>query len=146
MKKIRAMLFTVLLTVMMSTIIFPVAAFAGGGENIDTTPKVPEESIPVTTPLTPDGNLTLVDDIKVEESKDKQFVTLQSKNGNYFYLVIDRSGDKENVYFLNLVDEADLMALIEDNSKRPSHPRCVLVAKNAKSGMLTALAPFARTI
>ena len=112
MKKIRAMLFTVLLTVMMSTIIFPVAAFAGGGEHIDTTPKAPEETIPVTTPLTPDGNLTLVDDIMVEESKDKQFVTLQSKNGNYFYLVIDRSGDKENVYFLNLVDEADLMALI----------------------------------
>ena len=73
----------------------PATAFAGGGENIDTTPKVPEESTPVTTPLTPDGNLTLVDDIKVEESKDKQFVTLQSKNGNYFYLVIDRSGDKE---------------------------------------------------
>lgn len=80
MKKIRAMLFTVLLTVMMITIISPVAAFAGGGENIDTTPKVPEESIPVTTPLTPDGNLTLVDDIKVEESKDKQFVMMLYNN------------------------------------------------------------------
>ena len=78
MKKIRIRLFTVLLTVMMSTIIFPVAAFAGGGENIDTTPKVPEESIPITSPLTPEGNLTLVDDIKVEESTEKQFVTLQS--------------------------------------------------------------------
>ena len=71
--------------------------------------------------FTPEGNLTLVDDIQQTESVDsngvvhsKQFVTLQSKNGNYFYLVIDRSGETENVYFLNLVDEADLMALMED--------------------------------
>ena len=41
-----------------------------------------------------------------------QFVTVESKNGNTFYLVIDHStGD---VYFLNLVDEADLLALLED--------------------------------
>lgn len=73
-------------------------------------------------PLTPDGNLTLIDDIyQVEnyasdesERKDKQFIVVQSKNGNYFYLVIDRSGDTENVYFLNMVDEADLMALMDD--------------------------------
>ena len=141
MKKIRAMLFTVLLTVMMSTIIFPVAAFAGGGENIDTTPKLPEESIPVTTPLTPDGNLTLVDDIKVEESKDKQFVTLQSKNGNYFYLVIDRSGDKENVYFLNLVDEADLMALIEDNSKKTEPPKVCTCSEKCEIGNVNSTCP-----
>lgn len=74
------------------------------------------------TQLTPDGNLTLVDDIYQVESyasdeselKDKQFITVQTKNGNYFYLIIDRSGDTENVYFLNMVDEADLMALMED--------------------------------
>ena len=73
-------------------------------------------------PLTPDGNLTLIDDIyQVEnyasdesERKDKQFIVVQTKNGNYFYLVIDRSGDTENVYFLNMVDEADLMALMDD--------------------------------
>ena len=41
-----------------------------------------------------------------------QFVTVESKNGNTFYLVIDHAtGD---VYFLNLVDEADLLALLED--------------------------------
>ena len=70
---------------------------------------------------TPDGNLTLIDDILQIESpatedselQQKQFITLQSKAGNYFYLVIDRTGDTENVYFMNLIDEADLMALIE---------------------------------
>lgn len=74
------------------------------------------------TSLTPEGNLTLVDDIYQVESyasdeselKDKQFITVQTKTGNYFYLIIDRSGDTENVYFLNMVDEADLMALMED--------------------------------
>lgn len=76
------------------------------------------------SPLTPDGNLTLVDDIYQVESyasdeselNDKQFITVQTKNGNYFYLIIDRSGDTENVYFLNMVDESDLMALMEDGS------------------------------
>ena len=81
-------------------------------------------------PLTPEGNLTLIDDIlQSYESKettlsDKQFITVQSKNGNYFYLVIDRSGDTENVYFLNLVDEADLMALLEDGETETVIPVC----------------------
>ena len=77
-----------------------------------------------TDALTPVGNLTLIDDILQDEStisvekleneqKSKQFITVQSKNGNYFYIIIDRSGDKENVYFLNLVDETDLFALLE---------------------------------
>ncbi|MCD8256940.1 MAG: DUF4366 domain-containing protein [Oscillospiraceae bacterium] len=72
--------------------------------------------------LTPEGNLTLVDDVLQTDSsedggselEDKQFITVQSKFGNYFYIIIDRSGDTENVYFLNLVDEADLMALIDE--------------------------------
>jgi len=77
-----------------------------------------------TDALTPVGNLILIDDILQDENtasvesveneqKSKQFITVQSKNGNYFYIIIDRSGDTENVYFLNLVDEADLFALME---------------------------------
>lgn len=82
--------------------------------------------------LTPDGNLTLIDDfLQVEapatedsEQLEKQFITLQSKNGNTFYLVIDRNGETENVYFMNLVDEADLMALMEDGNGGTSAPTC----------------------
>lgn len=82
--------------------------------------------------FTPDGNLTLIDDflqIEAPATEDsvrieKQFITVQSKNGNTFYIVIDRNGDTENVYFLNLVDEADIMALMEDENGETAAPAC----------------------
>lgn len=62
--------------------------------------------------LTPDGNLTMIDDIGTSTKAGKQFITLESKNGNTFYLIIDRDDEgEETVHFLNQVDEADLMAL-----------------------------------
>ena len=85
-----------------------------------TTEPVAEPTLPNLGGLTPDGNLALIDDIlggvyySSEDVGDSQmqFVTVESKNGNTFYLVIDHAtGD---VYFLNLVDEADLLALLED--------------------------------
>lgn len=113
MKKIKIRIFATLFAVFLCLLAFPITAFAGSGEEIPYIPEETETSKTDPAPLTPDGNLTLVDDISEEQAEDKQFVTLVSKNGNYFYLVIDRAGDKENVYFLNLVDEADLLALIE---------------------------------
>lgn len=83
------------------------------------------------TPLTPDGNMSLVDDIFQDESYDegeqrviqsKQFITVQTKSGNSFYIIIDRSKDGENVYFLNLVDESDLLSLMEEAPEAPSEP------------------------
>ena len=82
--------------------------------------------------FTPDGNLTLIDDfLQIEvpgdeetEQVEKQFITVQSKNGNTFYIVIDRNGETENVYFLNLVDEADLMALMESEEGETAVPTC----------------------
>ncbi len=82
--------------------------------------------------FTPNGNLTLIDDfLQIEspatedsEQIEKQFITVQSKNGNTFYIVIDRNGETENVYFLNLVDEADLMALMEDENGETAAPAC----------------------
>lgn len=68
--------------------------------------------------LTPDGNLTLVDDIGSTTGTGQQFITLVTKNGNTFYLVIDRDDDgNENVHFMNLVDEADLFALLDEDAQ-----------------------------
>ena len=62
-------------------------------------------------------NLTLVDDYHTNYSdgSGQQFITLVSKSGNTFYLVIDRNAKgQQTVHFMNLVDEADLLALMEE--------------------------------
>lgn len=74
---------------------------------------LPIFAVAETQPLTPDGNLEIVDDIVQE---DKQFITVKSRSGAEFYIVIDRSRDSDNVYFLNQVDDVDLFALLEENS------------------------------
>ena len=66
--------------------------------------------------LTPKGNLTLVDDYGERNGEGQQFITLVTKAGNYFYLVIDRDEKgEETVHFLNLVDERDLFALMDED-------------------------------
>ena len=77
-----------------------------------------EAAEPPSQALTPDGNLTLVDDYAEnnEDGSGKQFVTLVTKAGNTFYLVIDRDDKGEQtVHFMNLVDERDLLSLMEED-------------------------------
>ena len=103
-------------------------AFAYGGEPTEEveqpvlTSTTDEEDVVTVTDeetgaLTPEGNLTMVDDYHTSYSdgSGQQFITLVSKSGNTFYLVIDRNDKGENtVHFMNLVDEADLLSLMED--------------------------------
>ena len=104
-KRFLAILMVMVMSVMM---VLPVSAA--------TPDVVPEkQQVQRVEGITPDGNLTLVDDFSGETSSGKQFVTLVTKNGNYFYLIIDRDDKgKETVHFLNQVDEADLLALMEE--------------------------------
>ena len=67
--------------------------------------------------LTPEGNLTLVDDLTEAESEELQYMTVTTRDGSYFYIIVDRSGSEQNVYFLNAVDAADLMSLMSDEEQ-----------------------------
>ena len=61
----------------------------------------------------PSGNGTLLEDV-LNEDVNRQFLTIQSKNGNTFYIVVDKDREgRGNVYFMNLVDEYDLMAFTD---------------------------------
>ena len=133
-------LFTAALAVALCATAFAVPAFAGGGEGepyyTETAePEVTEEPQEETTggmepegqPLTPEGNATLVDDFY----GDKQLITVTTKAGNYFYILIDRANEDAEtaVHFLNQVDEADLLALMEDGEAQESPAVCTCTEK-----------------
>lgn len=133
-------LFTAALAVALCATAFAVPAFAGGGEGepyyTETAePEVTEEPQEETTggmepegqPLTPEGNATLVDDFY----GDKQLITVTTKAGNYFYILIDRANEDAEtaVHFLNQVDEADLMALMEDGEAQEAPAVCTCAEK-----------------
>lgn len=73
-------------------------------------------------PYKADGNAHTLD-VLYSAATNKQFITLQSKNGSTFYLVIDydkpidEAAEMYETYFLNLVDERDLLALLSDEEK-----------------------------
>ena len=86
------------------------SASADPDEESDTTPRDP-------VPLTPNGQATVLDNATGEDGKE--FYTIQTPDENVFYLIIDNQRDTENVYFLNVVTEADLMALAVKEDDAP---------------------------
>ena len=122
-KKLGALLVSVALCAGMAA---PAFAFEGEAAPVEqpVLPEVVEEDVVTVTDetsgaLTPEGNLTLVDDYHTNYSdgSGQQFITLVSKSGNTFYLVIDRNRKgAQAVHFMNLVDEADLLALMEEEA------------------------------
>ena len=122
-KKLGALLVSAALCAGMAA---PAFAFEGEAAPVEqpVLPEVVEEGVVTVTDetsgaLTPEGNLTLVDDYHTDYSdgSGQQFITLVSKSGATFYLVIDRNAKgQQSVHFMNLVDEADLLALMEEDA------------------------------
>ena len=116
---------------------FSVTAFAQGTEQPPAEDATNDENVVVeetenSPALTPEGNAALVDDF----GGNKQLITVTTKAGNYFYILIDRANeDKETaVHFLNQVDEADLMALMEDGQSAEKPPAVCNCTEKCEAG------------
>lgn len=107
-------------------------------EPTEPEPVVTEEPKPQPRSMlrfTQDGNLTLIDDFEfvgMDENGNilsKQFITVQDRSGNYFYIIIDRVGETENVYFLNQVDLSDLKAVASASNQAAVTATCTCSVK-----------------
>ena len=127
---------------------FTVPAFAQGAapppaEDTTNDSNVVVEETEKAPPLTPDGNAALVDDF----GGNKQLITVTTKAGNYFYILIDRANEdkKTAVHFLNQVDEADLMALMEDGKPKEKPPAVCSCTKKCEAGAVNTACPVCVT-
>ncbi len=91
MKRLTALVMAVILCICLS-----VPAYA---EEIEEETAVPAVISDVTVPMS---------------TGDLQFIEVQSRNNHSFYIIIDRSGRTEQVYFLDQVDENDLISLLKE--------------------------------
>ena len=95
--------------------------------------------------LTPDGNLSLIDDIGGSTRSGKQFITVETKNGNVFYLIIDRDDEgEETVHFLNQVDEADLLTLMGDDAPVAETPAVCNCKEKCVAGAVNTNCPVCK--
>lgn len=97
------------------------------------------------TALTPDGNLSLIDDIGSSARSGKQFITVETRNGNVFYLIIDRDNEgEETVHFLNQVDEADLLTLMGDDAPAAETPAVCNCKEKCVAGAVNTNCPVCK--
>lgn len=125
MKKTKIHMLTVFLAVMLSFTAFSMTAYAGGGpEEEETLPEETEPSTEPGEPLSEDTDI-VTRDLLYDKATNKQFLTIEDRAGNIFYLVIDYDApvneDEEQykTYFLNPVDTDDLAALAEESEEKP---------------------------
>lgn len=125
MKKTKFHILTVFLAVMLSFTAFSMTAYAGGGpEEEETLPEETEPVIEPGEPLSEDTDI-VTRDLLYDKATNKQFLTIEDRAGNIFYLVIDYDApvneDEEQykTYFLNPVDTDDLAALAEESEEKP---------------------------
>ena len=121
---------------------FSTVAYAGGGDEgqytggyEETAPAPePEPTIQPGEGFSEDGNL-VIRDLLYDGHTNKQSITVQTKGGSTFYIVIDydkptdEDGEQYHTYFLNMVDEADLLAAMQ--AAGGELPECSCVDKCA---------------
>ena len=126
MKRFRLMAAALCAAVLLCAFGAPAYAYASGGEGEDygdptmeTPAPEPEPTIEPGEGFEEEGNL-VTRDLLYDEHTNKQFITVQTAGGSTFYIVIDydkpvdEEGEQYETYFLNMVDEADLLALMEE--------------------------------
>ena len=124
---IPSTILTLLMAVGFST---PAFAFVDTTEVTEEPVQVIEEAEPTEEekiPFTIAGNGEVEDNIVDDPSKE--FFTVKTKDGNTFFLVIDRARNSENVYMLSMIDEYDLQEFLTDeerNGKEEEKPAVVL--------------------
>ena len=107
----------------------------GGSKSAGSSAQAPASSetpAPTTEPITKEDGTSFTQngnsvtrDLLYDKYSNKQFITVETRNGETFYLVIDydkpldEDGERYETYFLNLVDEADLLALVEGDKQTP---------------------------
>jgi hypothetical protein len=124
MSKKKTRFFITLLAVILCMTAFSTVAYAGGGPETEPTPvptatPSPAPTIEPGAPFSEDGNL-IVRDLLYDKHTNKQFITVETRNGKIFYIVIDYDKpvdedlEQYRTYFLNMVDERDLLDIIEE--------------------------------
>ncbi len=138
MRQSKRRIFSMVLALALCFSALPVTAFAGGGPedgsdkvleywSQDSTPPQDTQQTGQPTAQQPPqgeplsaGSEFATRDLLYDKDTHKQFITVEGRDGNTFYLVIDYDApvneDEEQykTYFLNKVDEADLAALLEE--------------------------------
>lgn len=94
------------------------AEFVTTRDGLAPVEPLPAETVDPGEGFTEDGNL-VTRDLLYDKATNKQFITVQTSGGNTFYIVIDydkptdEDGEQYQTYFLNMVDEADLLAAMQ---------------------------------
>ena len=89
------------------------------------TPEIEYVPLGPGQPFTQHGNM-VTRDVLYSASTNKQFISVQSRAGQTYYMVIDydKPIDEDNeiyeTYFLNLVDDRDLMSVLTDEEIVPT--------------------------
>ena len=118
-KKLGVVIPSTVLTLLMALgFSTPAFAYVDTTEVVEEPAQVIEEEEPTEKekiPFTIAGNGEVEDNIVDDPSKE--FFTVTTKDGNTFFLVIDRARTSENVYMLSMIDEYDLQEFLDDEER-----------------------------